>query len=125
MSSELNESPEAENSDADICEEPAEQSDLSKDLAHYVTVAHPPTKKVNLLLNILHKNGIRDIPKSYEKLMSTPKEKIIQKEVAGGRVFHYGIVKALQFRESVFRDVDEILLDIGVDGARIFSCSVW
>lgn len=111
--------------DIDMREEvaPSQPSDLSKDLAHYVTCTRRMTKQTNLLLKVLHKNNIRNIPKSYEKLMSTPKEKVVTKNKAGGRVFHYGIERALKSRENELRDLKEINLDIGVDGTGIFNSS--
>lgn len=115
---------EIENSDEDQCDEfQAKQPTLSENLAYFVTFCPGMTKKTNLLLKLLHESGVQGIPKSYEKLMGTPKEKVIVKEVAGGQVFHYGLVKALLLRENEFRDSKEIFLDIGVDGASIFNSS--
>lgn len=83
---------EIENSDEDQCDEfQAKQPTLSENLAYFVTFCPGMTKKTNLLLKLLHESGVQGIPKSYEKLMGTPKEKVIVKEVAGGQVFHMAL----------------------------------
>lgn len=55
--------------------------------------------------------------------VKTPKEKIFVRKIIGGSYYYRGIGKALKERAHLLKDLNHIVLDIGIDGASIFHSS--
>lgn len=103
--------------------ESVKPTSMWNNLANYVAVSRTGNRKTNLLLRTLRAGGLSELPKTFETLMGTPKEKIITTPVCNGNVWFYGVDRALQLRQDYFRNVEVIHLDIGIDGAKVFTSS--
>lgn len=100
------------------------KNDLATDLASFVIRKGRPTRDTTELLHILNYHNIKELPKSRNNLLKTPKETIEQRQVSGGGTFYYrGILKSLEPRKHLLVGLDHIELDIGIDGARPFKAS--
>lgn len=96
---------------------------LSDDLASLVVKKRWEDRGVNELLRVLNNHDVKNVPKTKDKLLSTPKEKINVRPIAGGSFHYYGIRKALLRRTHLLKDLDHIEIDIGIDGARLYHSS--
>lgn len=114
--------------DSDSAQEDKE-SNLASDLSHFVAVSKTRQIHTNLLLKILHKNNITNIPKCHQTLMQTPKEKISQKPAESGSYFHYKTLEeCILLYEPWLQNRQEIEIDIAIDGFKPFhatSLDVW
>lgn len=100
------------------------KKDLATDLAGFVVRKGRPTRDTTELLHILNNHNVEGLPKTRNNLLKTPKEKIEQRPLSGGGTFYYrGIRKSLEARKHLLSDCDEIVLDVGIDGARPFKAS--
>lgn len=98
--------------------------DLATDLAGFVVRKGRPTRDTTELLHILNDHDIKEVPKTRNKLLKTPKEKIEQRVLSSGGTYYYrGIRKALEARKHLLVELDHIMLDVGIDGARVFKSS--
>lgn len=95
---------------------------LAKDLASFVVRRHIRTRATDDLLRVLNNNNVR-VPRTHQNLTKTPKEKINVRKMVGGSYYYRGIGKALKERAHLLKDLDHIILDIGIDGASLFHSS--
>lgn len=100
------------------------KNDLASDLAGFTVRKGRPSRDTTELLHILNSHKIKDLPKTRNSLLKTPKEKIEQRLLRGGGTFYYrGIRKSLELRKHLLVELDHIEIDIGIDGARPFKSS--
>lgn len=100
------------------------KNDLATDLAGFTVRKGRPTRDTTELLHILNNHKVKDLPKTRNNLLKTPKEKIEQRVLPGGGTFYYrGIRKSLELRKHLLVELDHIEIDIGIDGARPFKSS--
>lgn len=100
-------------------------SSLSKDLAVMFVRKQTPVSHVNGILKILndHKEDVIKVPKTRATLVKTPKAKISTRPLKSGSEYYRGIRKALQNRARLIKNLNEIEIDIGIDGAKLYNSS--
>lgn len=99
-----------------------EDNPLAKDLAAFVVRRRIHTRATDDLLHVLNQNDVR-VPKTHQNFTKTPKEKINVRKIVGGSYYYRGIRKALKERAHLLKDLNPIVLDIGIDGASLFHSS--
>lgn len=101
---------------------------MRKKLTKLFSCDRSRTAHVGSMLKLLREHGTEDIPLCYATLMGTPKYKIVERDVGPGKYFHYGIENNLlkmesRLKNNIFKYSDEIVIDIGIDGATPFNSS--
>lgn len=109
-----------------------EKPSLANGLQSYVTASGAAYANINFLLKILHESDECDttnIPKCYQTLMKTGKEKISQRAMGIGNYIHYqSIADFISEHESELKHLDIIQIDVCTDGFKPFKASaltVW
>lgn len=125
-------------SDEEKCESDYLRPSLKGDLASFVVRRGTPVSHVNEFLNILHKHkdnpNLQDLPRSHNSLMQTSKNKIEVRSIPTkpssksgpttfGSLYYRGIATALTKRKELIKDLDRIIIDIGIDGANKYVSS--
>lgn len=98
---------------------------LSDDLAVLFVKKQMHVSHVNGVLEVLnkHKDEAIRVPKTRATLVKTPKEKITTRALPNGSEHYYGLKKALKNRGHLLKDLTEIEIDIGIDGAKLHKSS--
>lgn len=113
-------------------EEFAEKPTLVDRLRTFVAISGSVHADVNLLLKILHESDECDttnVPKCYQTLMGTAKEKHFLQGMGSGQFIHYqSIADFICAHESALKHLDDIEVDVCTDGFKPFKSSaltVW
>lgn len=100
------------------------QSNLAQDLAILISQSKVTRDFTDKLLRVLTNNGVENLPKSSKTLMKTPHSTIIPKQILPGEYIHFGIQNHFLNNNLRFlRTNDEISIDIGIDGLKVFNSS--
>lgn len=100
-------------------------SKLQQGLSQWVSECNVTHSQTNKLLKVLHSCNVENnLPKCAKTLMSTPRQKIVTRSVAPGEYYHFGIQKYfLNCNNRKVLEMNEIILDIGIDGLPLFQKS--
>lgn len=100
------------------------QSNLAEDLARLISQSKVSRDFTDKLLSVLKKNRVENLPTSSKTLMKTPHSKMIPKPMLPGEYIHFGIQNHFLNNNLMFlRNNDEISIDIGIDGLKVFNSS--
>ncbi|XP_050338156.1 uncharacterized protein LOC126764491 [Bactrocera neohumeralis] len=76
------------------------------------------------LLKTLRKIGVNDLPLSAKPLLNTGRQRANIKTMSNGEFLYIGIQNFfLSNTANIFENLEEILIDIGIDGLKLFKSS--
>lgn len=103
-------------------EEVRPKVELKKKLKDIFLKYNVGRKLGNILLKALWEEGL-NVPNSRKKLLKIKNKKTIILTVNPGEYFHFGIKNQILKLNEVLNDVNEIHIDIGIDGLPLFKSS--
>lgn len=94
---------------------------LKEKLKKWCIKYNPGRYCVDSLLKILNEENL-EVPTCFKSLLNYS-DKIIERTVAPGKYWHYGIKNQIKKISDLFNEFDEVIVDINVDGLPLFKSS--